>query len=102
MANTYQTSTRERVSKSTIDSRTKAAKRRLLDNQMLEFGFNFCTEVGCGASSGVYLDCAHIISVKECQESGRAELAWDVNNMKVKCRKHHQEQDGLDLKFNGK
>lgn len=100
--NTYSTSTGERVSKSTIDSRVRVAKQKLLDEQVLEFGFNFCVEAGCGASSGVRLDCAHDISVKECQESGRVELAWDVNNMKVKCRKHHKKQDGLDLKFGGK
>lgn len=99
MANTYPTSTGERVPKPIIDSRVKKAKRKLLDDQMLEFGFNFCTQDGCGASSGVYLDCAHIISVDECQKSGRAELAWDVKNMRVKCRKHHKKQDGLDLKF---
>ena len=69
---------------------------------MLEFGFNFCVEVGCGASSGVYLDASHKISVKECQESGKSELAWDVDNLEVLCRFHHQEKDKLNLKFNAK
>ena len=95
--NTYSTSTGERLTKSLIDSRVRSAKQKLLDEQMLAFGFNFC--VVCHRATGVFLDCAHIISVKECQESGRAELAWDVNNMRVKCRKHHQEQDKLNLKF---
>lgn len=97
MANTYQTSTGERITKSTIDSRVRAAKQELLDQQILEYGYNFC--VDCKRSSGVYLDCAHDIGVKECQESGQAELAYSVDNMKVKCRECHQEQDGLNLKF---
>lgn len=95
--NTYQTSTGERVNKATIDLRVRHAKKLLLDNQMLEFGYNFC--VDCKASSDVYLDCAHDLSVKECQESGRSELAYDTNYMKVKCRNCHKQQDGLDLKF---
>ena len=97
--NTYSTSTGERVSKSVIDSRVRAAKRRLLDDQMLEFGFNFCVEVGCGASSGVYLDASHKISVKECQESGKSELAYDVKNLDVLCRSCHKKRDKLDLRF---
>lgn len=100
MSNTYRLSTGERVSKSTIDSRVRAAKRRLLEGQFSEYGYNFCEECGRNSSSGVYLDCSHDVSVYECQKSGRSELAYDeVNNMKVRCRICHQKKDGLDLKW---
>lgn len=97
MANTYMMSTGDRVSKTTIDYKVREAKKKLLSNQLLDFGYNFC--VNCNKSSSVYLDCAHDISVKECQESGKSELAWCVGNMKVKCRECHQKQDGLSLDF---
>jgi len=95
--NTYSTSTGERLSKTTIDSRVREAKEQLLYNQMLDYGYNFCEQ--CKRSSGVYLDCRHKISVKECQESGKSELAYDVDNLDVLCRGCHIRRDLLGLKF---
>lgn len=89
--NTYKTSTGERLKKSTIDSRIRAAKKKLIESQLFEFGYNFC--VDCGASSGVFLDCSHDISVDECQKSGQSELAYSVDNMKIRCRSCHQIKD---------
>jgi len=97
MPNTYSTSTGERVSKSTIDSRVREAKHKLLYNYVLEFGYVFCSK--CKRSQGVQLDCAHIVSVDECQKQGCSEKAYDVDNLKVLCRECHKKQDGLDLKF---
>lgn len=37
------------------------------------------------------LDKSHIISVKRCNEIGKPELAWDVNNLQQECRTKHQE-----------
>lgn len=88
---TYSTSTGERLSKSTIDYRIRKAKQKVIQNQLLEYGYNFCED--CKVSSGVRLDCSHDISVDECQKTGRAELAYDVNNMKIRCRKCHQKRD---------
>lgn len=34
--------------------------------------------------------------------SGRAELCYDLDNLTVLCRKHHQKKDKLDLRFNCK
>ncbi len=88
---TYSDSFGNRIEKSVIDRRVKIAKKQLLQNQIDEHGYNFCEE--CKRSSGVYLDCSHNVSVKECQESGRSELAYDVNNMEVLCRTCHQIKD---------
>jgi len=89
--NHYYTSDGDRVSKSVIDKRIRKAKAVLIENQTEEYGYNFCDE--CGVSSGVYLDCAHIVSVDESQKTRRSEMAWDVSNMRVLCRKHHLEHE---------
>lgn len=96
---TYSTSTGERLTKSVIDRRIREAKAKLIDQQLLEYGYNFC--VDCLASSGVRLDCSHEISVDECQKSGRAELAYDVNNMKIRCRTCHQKKDKNRVRWSG-
>ena len=95
--NTYSTSSGERLIKSVIDARVRKAKQRKIDTQLLEFGYNFCEK--CGVSSGTYLDCSHKVSVKECQESGSSDLAYDVDNLDILCRGCHKERDKLDLKF---
>ena len=95
--NTYQLSNGERIKKTVIDARVKKAKEQVLDNQLLEHGYNFCEK--CKRSTGVYLDCSHKISVDECQKRGRSELAYYVNNIEILCRKCHQEWDKLNLKF---
>ena len=97
MSNTYQLSNGDRITKSVIDSRIRKAKAEVLDNQMKEFGYNFCVE--CQRSSGVRLDCSHIVSVKTCQEMGCSEMAYSIDNIEIVCRQHHSERDGLDLKF---
>ena len=88
--NHFYTSEDERVSKSVIDSRVRDAKSNALSEQFWEFGYNFCTE--CLTSNGI-LDCSHTISVDEAQKTGRTELAWDVDNIKVRCRDCHLKHD---------
>ena len=47
----------------------------------------------CGTTEG-YLDCSHNVSVKKCFEIG-AEMAWDVNNITIRCRNCHKIHDKL-------
>lgn len=99
---TYSTSCGERLKKSVIDRLVKKAKAAKLHQQHNEFGHNFCEHIKedgsmCRRSGGVRLDCSHTVSVKEAQESGCAELAFDVDNIKIRCRTCHQKLDGLDL-----
>ena len=89
--NHYHTSDGERVAKSKIDKLVSNAKKMLIDEQFYEYGYNFCEE--CEVSSGVYLDCSHTISVDEAQKTRRSELAWDVNNLRVLCRRCHLKHD---------
>ena len=89
--NHYYTSKGERISKSRIDALVRIAKEKALTLQRDEFGYNFCVE--CKRSGGVRLDCSHTISVDEAQKTRRTELAFDVNNIQILCRQHHEEHD---------
>ena len=89
--NYYRTSTGDKISKTAIDAKVKVAKQSALDEQFDEYGYNFCIE--CLQSGGVYLDCSHTISVNEAQKSGRSELAYDPNNIRVRCRACHIQHD---------
>lgn len=95
--NYYKTSDGERVSKKTIDYRVRVAKQQKLEQQLDRYGYNFC--IVCNRNDCKPLDVSHNISVDECQKSGRSELAWDLTNMEIIGRRHHQEKDGLDLRF---
>ena len=81
---TYKTSNGKRINKSVIDLRVKNAKQIKLS---LMDGF-FCQYCG---TTGYRLDMSHKISVKECQESGRSEIAYDLDNLELLCRSCHME-----------
>ena len=89
--NHYYTSDEERVGKSVVDSKTRQAKASALSRQFWEYGYNFCED--CLTSSAVRLDCSHNISVDEAQKTRRTELAWDVNNITIRCRDCHIKHD---------
>ena len=97
--NSYQCSDGSRVNQNTIDSKTKKAKIKVIQKQLDEKGYNYCEAVNCGKSSGVILDCAHVVSVKKAKEMGKTELCYDPNNIVILCRECHQKYDKLDLKF---
>lgn len=94
---TFSTSTGERFTTEQIDRKIRIAKEGKINMMSVSNGYVFCEE--CGRSRGMPIDCAHVISVKEAKETGRAELSWDIDNIKMKCRGCHQKQDGLNLKF---
>lgn len=89
--NHYRCSDGTKVTKSHIDREIRKAKKRKIADMLFETGYIFCED--CTASSGVYIDCSHDISVDECQKSGRSELAWDVNNITLRCRDCHKKHD---------
>lgn len=90
--NHYKTSNGERVSKAKIDQMVRLAKSRRLEMQEIVYGYNFCEDCKRNAT-GTRLDCSHEISVDECQKSGRSELAWDIDNIRIRCRECHQKHD---------
>lgn len=91
--NSYKTSWGERIPQNKIEKYIKEAKREKLDDQLEEWGYNFCED--CGVSSGTYLDCSHDIPVKKCKEEGMTELSWKVKKITIRCRKCHQIHDKL-------
>lgn len=99
MANTYRLSDGSRMAKSKIDQLVLKAKAAKIEQMLDEHGFIFCEEEGCGknSSAGEPLDCSHDKSVKECQESGQTELAWDVDNITMRCRTCHAIRDKLNI-----
>lgn len=104
--NYYRKSNGDKVGKSEIDRNVNKAKAEKVKRQYEDNGYNFCEKCNKeGQPSGInrmelsILDCSHNISVDECQKSGRSELAWDLDNIEILCRYHHQIKDGLDLKF---
>ena len=91
--NSYRMSCGKRINKDKIDRLIRSAKAQVLINQVDEFGYNFCEE--CKKSGGTYLDCSHTVSVDKCQKEGATELAWDINNIRILCRKCHRQHDKL-------
>lgn len=89
--NHYYTSDGERISKSKIDANIRRAKELKLQTFFDEHGYYFCED--CGRNDCLPIDCSHDISVKECQESGRSELSWDINNITLRGRKCHRKHD---------
>lgn len=90
MSNTYSDSNGKRWTKAQIDIKVKQAKQQLIE----DLEYPHCKS--CGRSSGVRLDCSHIISVKEAQESGKCELAWDIGNLELLCRDCHMKHENLN------
>jgi len=99
MANSYQTSDGERVTKSVIDRRVHEAKAEKIATMINDYGYVFCED--CKKNDCKPIDCSHDISVKEAQESGRTELAWDVKNITMRGRACHQKWDKSGIQ-NGK
>lgn len=91
--NHYKTSSGEKISKSTIDYRIREAKKKKIDLMLDMYGYIFCEECNINANSGMYIDCSHDISVDDCQKNGMTELAWDVDNITMRCRKCHENHD---------
>jgi len=95
--NTFLTSNGVRFTRRQIEVKIREAKRNVIDEQLSIHGYNFCA--GCASNDCKPLDVSHVVSVKECLEGGRAELAWDTDNMQVFGRNCHRVFDGLSLKF---
>ena len=90
--NSYYTSDGERLNRAQIETRIRKAKAEKIDQFLLENDYCFCEQCGVNASN-TRIDCSHVVSVKECLESGFAEKAFDVENIKLLCRSCHNKHD---------
>lgn len=83
------------IKKSILDRKTREAKAVVLENQRDDIGYNVC--ITCERNDCKPVTCAHLISVDECQKTGRAELAWDIENIIPEGLPCHQKRDKLFL-----
>ena len=81
-----------------IDRNLSKAKKELRQEQIDEYGYQFCVSCGINSSHSI-IDCSHVKSVKWCKEHSEIELIWDKSNMDLLCREEHQKRDGLTLQF---
>lgn len=89
--NYYRMSNGQKVSKSTIDRKVREAKQKKLYDFLDEHNYYFCED--CNRSDVYPIDCSHDISVDQCQKTGHSELAWDIDNITLRCRKCHIKHD---------
>lgn len=84
----YKTSSGQSIDKKKIDKNISEAKKKYLESFIDEYDFYYCERT---KRVDLGLDCSHIISVKECQNSGRSELAWCIFNLELLNRDEHNE-----------
>ena len=92
---TFKTSTGERLTKTVIDGQIRKAKKELTD-QAIEDGMQYCWS--CGRTNE-RLSCSHIISVNDCQNDGRSEQAYNVDNIQLECLICHAETERGDIVY---
>ena len=93
--NHYNCSDGRTVSKTYVNRMVTKAKRQVLADQLETLGYHKCQE--CGINGGTPLDCAHTVSVDEAQKSGRTELSWAPQNIKILCRHCHNIYDKRNI-----
>lgn len=96
--NTYADSVGNRYTKVEVERLIHLAKAEKLASFMAEHDYYFCEEKE-GEHNGP-IDCSHNISVSECQLKGLTEYSWDVNNITLRCRRHHNIHDRSGLQWN--
>ncbi len=93
--NTYSDSEGNRYTTNQINKRSDDVARELIEEQVLEHGYNFCQE--CRKNTCKPIDVAHLISRKEAKEGGFVEILWSRENMKILGRECHKKIDKLTL-----
>jgi len=91
--NSYSCSDGTRLKQSVIDRLITKAKAEKIRQFVDDNGYIYCEE--CKVSNAFKFDCSHDLSVKKCKEQGKTELAFDVKNITILCRKCHQIKDKL-------
>lgn len=89
--NTYGCDNGNRVTKAIIDRNIRKAKENKTREFKNDHDFVYCEFTG--QSSGTYIDIMHIISIKECLATGRANLCWDKRNLRFGTREYHNDFD---------
>ncbi len=77
----FKTSEGIQMQKTVIDKLIREAKNEF-KQEAIEEGKPYCWS--CGITTG-YISASHIISVNKCQNDGRAEVAWNKDNLQLEC-----------------
>jgi hypothetical protein len=99
--NKFNQSDGTKISAKTLESYITLAKAAKIAEMDDNYGYIFCEDCNeFGHPPGPInemelkiIDCSHQISVKEAKESGRAELCYDIDNIRMRCRIHHRIHD---------
>ena len=94
----YKCSNGERVTQTQIDARIRKAKAKVLQECLDKYGYIFCQD--CKRNDCKPVDCSHDVSVQDCKNAGKTELAWDVKNITLRGRVCHARLDKNDLQWN--
>lgn len=94
---TYKCSNGERITQQQLDRRIKKAKAKKLQLFLDKYGYLFCEE--CNNNNCKPIDCSHDVPVNECKNSGRTELAYDVDNITLRGRECHARIDKNDVQW---
>lgn len=99
--NRYTQSDGTKISSKALERNISKAKEIKVNEMLENYGYVFCedcNEFGLPPEPRnemelKIIDCSHQISVDEAKKSGRAELAYDVDNIRMRCRIHHRIHD---------
>lgn len=99
--NRYTQSDGTKISAAALDRNIKLAKAIKISEMVENYDYIFCedcNEFGLPPQPRnemelKIIDCSHNISVDEAKDSGRAELCYDVDNIRMRCRIHHKIHD---------
>lgn len=99
--NRYTRSDGTKITSTALERNISIAKETKVKEMMDNYGYIFCedcNEFGLPPEPRndmelKIIDCSHQISVDEAKKSGRAELCYNVDNMRMRCRIHHRKHD---------
>lgn len=94
----YRCSDGSKVTQDQIDRKIRKAKAKKLQIFLEENGYIYCEE--CEKNNCKPVDCSHDVSVQDCKDFGRTELAWDVDNITLRGRSCHGKYDKLNVQWN--
>ncbi len=89
---TFKTSKGERLSKANIDANIRVAKSVFIAENTDK---QYCWACGTTCEK---LSCSHIISVNRCQNDGRTEIAWSIENLQLECIPCHLQTETRNFK----
>jgi hypothetical protein len=92
------TSKGERISRAAFDFRIRKAKKAAIDIHLTIYGYLFCVDCQRNTNDTI-IDCSHEISVNECIKNSIPDLAYNVHNIKMRCRACHRKHDKSELQF---